>query len=58
VTHSDSTRSGSARDETVGFGVFNGVSDNDRRWFSIDHARERIGYDPRDNGEEWDAPPE
>jgi NAD+ dependent glucose-6-phosphate dehydrogenase len=46
------------QDEDVEFGIFSGVSDNDRRWFSIDHARERIGYDPRDNGEEWDAPPE
>ena len=40
------------------FEVLYGVSDNDRRWFDIDHARETIGYDPQDNGEEWDAPPE
>ncbi|WP_254546724.1 NAD-dependent epimerase/dehydratase family protein [Halomarina pelagica] len=46
------------RDDSVEFDVFYGVSDNDRRWFDIDHAREVIGYDPRDNGEEWDAPPE
>jgi nucleoside-diphosphate-sugar epimerase len=46
------------RDESVEFDVFYGVSDNDRRWFDIEHAREVIGYDPRDNGEEWDAPPE
>lgn len=45
------------QDDAVEYGVFNGVSDNDRRWFSIDYARERLGYDPRDNGEEWDAPP-
>ena len=44
--------------EDLGFDVFYGVSDNDRRWFDIDHARDRIGYDPQDNGEEWDAPPE
>ncbi|EJN60814.1 NAD-dependent epimerase/dehydratase family protein [Halogranum rubrum] len=46
------------QDEDVEFGVFNGVSDNDRRWFDIENAREVIGYDPQDNGEEWDAPPE
>jgi len=44
-------------DDTVEYGVFSGVSDNDRRWYSIDDARERIGYDPQDNGEEWDSPP-
>ena len=40
------------------FDVFYGVSDNERRWFDIDHARDVIGYDPQDDGEEWDAPPE
>lgn len=43
--------------EGAGFDVFYGVSDNDRRWFDIEHAREVIGYEPRDNGEEWDARP-
>jgi nucleoside-diphosphate-sugar epimerase len=45
------------RNETVEYGVFNGVSDNFRRWFAIEHARRRIGYDPRDDAETWDAPP-
>jgi len=40
------------------YAVFSGVSDNDRRWFSIDHARNVVGYDPQDNAETWDAPPE
>ena len=44
-------------DESVDFDVFYGVSDNDRRWFDIDHARDVLGYEPRDNGEEWDSPP-
>jgi len=44
-------------DESVGFGVFNGVSANDRRWFAIEHACEALGYDPEDNGDEWDSPP-
>ncbi|AUV84634.1 NAD(P)-dependent oxidoreductase (plasmid) [Salinigranum rubrum] len=44
-------------DDSVEFDVFYGVSDNDRRWFDIDHAREVLGYDPQDNGETWEAPP-
>lgn len=40
------------------FDVFYGVSDNERRWFDLGHARDVIGYDPQDDGEEWDAPPE
>ncbi|SIR64423.1 NAD dependent epimerase/dehydratase family protein [Haladaptatus litoreus] len=46
------------QDDDVEYDVFFGVSDNDRRWFSIEHGRDVIGYDPQDNGEEWDAPPE
>ncbi|WP_132060494.1 NAD-dependent epimerase/dehydratase family protein [Halorussus amylolyticus] len=47
-------------DETVEFDIFYGASDNDpdRRWFDIDHAKEVIGYDPQDCGDDWDAPPE
>lgn len=44
-------------DTTVKFGVFYGVSGNDRRWFDIDHARDVLGYDPQDNSEEWTEPP-
>lgn len=46
------------QDDEVSFDVFYGVSNNDRRWFSFEHGRNVIGYDPQDNGEEWDAPPE
>ena len=46
------------QDDSVTFDVFYGVSGNDRRWFDVDHAREVIGYEPQDNGDEWDAPPE
>ncbi|WP_435366117.1 NAD-dependent epimerase/dehydratase family protein [Haloarchaeobius sp. DYHT-AS-18] len=45
-------------DDDVEYGIFSGVSDNHRRWFDLEHARARIGYDPQDDGEEWDAPPE
>jgi hypothetical protein len=46
------------QDDDVTFDVFSGVSGNDRRWFSIEHARDVLGYDPQDNGEDWDGPPE
>lgn len=39
------------------FEVLYGVSDNDRRWFEIEHARTAVGYDPQDNGETWETPP-
>jgi NAD+ dependent glucose-6-phosphate dehydrogenase len=45
-------------DESVDFDVFYGVSANERRWFDVEHARRTIGYDPRDDGEEWEGPPE
>lgn len=45
-------------DETVEFGIFSGVSDNDRRWYSIEHARSTLGYSPADNGDDWEGPPE
>ena len=44
------------QDDSVEFGIFSGVSDNDRRWYDLEHARAQIGYRPQDNGEEWDAP--
>lgn len=46
------------RDDAVKFDVFYGVSDNDRNWMDIEHAREVIGYHPKDNAEDWTAPPE
>jgi nucleoside-diphosphate-sugar epimerase len=45
------------RDDDVQHDVFYGVSDNDRRWFDIEHARDVIGYQPQDNAEDWDEPP-
>jgi nucleoside-diphosphate-sugar epimerase len=47
------------QDDTVEWDHFYGLSANDRRWLDdLAYAKETIGYDPRDNGEEWDAPPE
>jgi nucleoside-diphosphate-sugar epimerase len=45
------------RDDGVDFDIFAGVSGNRRRWFDLEHARAKIGYDPQDDGEEWDEPP-
>lgn len=45
-------------DPPAGFEVFYGVSANARRWLDIEHARETIGYDPQDDGEEWTELPE
>lgn len=42
------------QDDSVEFGIFSGVSNNDRRWYSLEHARSTIGYTPRDNGETYD----
>jgi nucleoside-diphosphate-sugar epimerase len=44
-------------DETVTYDVFYGISDNDRRWFDIEHARKIIEYRPQNNGEKWSEPP-
>lgn len=46
------------QDSDTEYGIFSGVSDNQRRWFGLDHARSQLGYEPQDDGEEWDAPPE
>jgi nucleoside-diphosphate-sugar epimerase len=47
------------RDDSVEWNHFYGVSANDRRWLDdLDHAHEVVGYEPQDDGEEWDAPPE
>ena len=45
-------------DDAVEWDHFYGVSGNERRWLDdLAYASERIGYEPADNGEEWDAPP-
>jgi NAD+ dependent glucose-6-phosphate dehydrogenase len=31
-----------------------GISDNDRKYYSIERAKEVLGYDPQDNSAEWD----
>jgi NAD+ dependent glucose-6-phosphate dehydrogenase len=36
-----------------GFEVVYGISDNDRKYYSIERARDVLGYDPRDNSAEF-----
>ena len=43
-------------DMDISFDIFYGVSDNERSWLDIDHARERIGYEPQDCSEEYSSP--
>ena len=44
-------------DTSVTYDIFYGVSDNATRWLDINHAREVIGYTPRDSADTWGAPP-
>lgn len=36
-----------------GFEIVYGISDNDRKYYSIERAREVLGYEPRDNAAEY-----
>ena len=36
-----------------GFEIVYGISDNDRKYYAIDRAREVLGYDPRDNSADY-----
>jgi NAD+ dependent glucose-6-phosphate dehydrogenase len=38
-----------------GYEVVYGISDNDRKYYSIERAKEALGYDPVDNSAEWDG---
>jgi NAD+ dependent glucose-6-phosphate dehydrogenase len=38
-----------------GFTTVYGISDNDRKYYSIDTAREVLGYDPQDNSADWNG---
>ena len=39
-------------DETVRFGIFYGMSNNDYRWVDIEHAKQVLGYEPQDRAED------
>ena len=36
-----------------GFEIVYGISDNERRYYSIERAREALGYDPRDDSADY-----
>lgn len=44
-------------DDSVTYDAFYAVSGNASRWFDIEHAKAVLGYEPKDNGAEWDSPP-
>ena len=44
-------------DDSISFDIFYGVSANGTRFHDIEHARKHLGYEPRDDGTEWDGPP-
>ena len=37
------------------FEIVYGISDNDRKYYSLERARDVLGYEPRDNSAEWKA---
>jgi nucleoside-diphosphate-sugar epimerase len=44
-------------DDDVIFDIFYSISDNDRGWFDIEHAKTVVGYEPNDSGDEWHTRP-
>jgi NAD+ dependent glucose-6-phosphate dehydrogenase len=44
-----------ALEADYGFEIVYGISDNDRKYYSLERAREVLGYEPRDNSAEWDG---
>jgi len=44
-----------ALEADYGFEVVYGISDNDRKYYSIERAKEALGYEPMDNSAEWDG---
>ena len=46
---------GCALDADYGYEIVYGISDNDRKYYSIERAKEALGYEPMDNSAEWDG---
>jgi len=44
-----------ALEATYEYEVVYGISDNDRKYYSLERAKEVLGYEPRDNSAEWDG---
>lgn len=45
-------------DEDSEFAVFFATSDNARSWFDLEHTRDLLGYEPADDAEDWQSPPQ
>jgi NAD+ dependent glucose-6-phosphate dehydrogenase len=44
-----------ALEADYGFEIVYGISDNDRKYYSLQRAKEALGYRPMDNSAEWDG---
>ncbi|WP_254832280.1 NAD-dependent glucose-6-phosphate dehydrogenase Azf [Haloglomus salinum] len=44
-----------ALEADYGYEIVYGISDNDRKYYSLERAKEALGYEPQDNSAEWDG---
>ena len=44
-----------ALEAEYGYEIVYGISDNDRKYYSIERAKEALGYEPMDNSAHWDG---
>jgi NAD+ dependent glucose-6-phosphate dehydrogenase len=44
-----------ALEADYGYEIVYGISDNDRKYYSIERAKEALGYEPMDNSAHWDG---
>ncbi len=44
-----------ALEADYGYEIVYGISDNDRKYYSLDRAKAVLGYEPQDNSAEWDG---
>ena len=44
-----------ALEAEYGYEIVYGISDNDRKYYSLARAREALGYEPKDNSANWDG---
>jgi len=44
-----------ALEADYGYEIVYGISDNDRKYYSLERAKEVLGYEPQDNSAEWDG---
>ena len=43
------------KNNNINYDIFYGISDNTRSWFDISNAKNKIGYKPRDNAENFNS---